>query len=91
MHLETFGENCTQPYSFFHKSSLADISEDEFAKAVRESPIAGNVDDPEGSLDALMQVENWYSCKNQSQCPLTGFEKKKCLKGMPYIFRVHFI
>jgi len=53
---ETFGENCTQPYSFFHKSSLADISEDEFAKAVRESPIAGNVDDPEGSLDALMQV-----------------------------------
>ena len=25
-------------------------------KAVEEAPLAGNIDDPEGSLDALMQV-----------------------------------
>ena len=32
-----------------------------------------------------------HKCGHLSQRPLTGFEKKKCLKGMPYIFRVHFI
>jgi len=49
-------KNCTPPYSFHHKSSLADITDEEFKKSVLESPLAGNVDDPEGSLDALMQV-----------------------------------
>ena len=49
-------DNCAPPYSFYHKSSLGNISSDEFYQAVMESPMGGNIDDPEGSLDALMQV-----------------------------------
>ena len=49
-------KDCTPPYSFLHKSMLKDITPDEFSAAVLASPMAGNVDDPEGSLDALMQV-----------------------------------
>jgi len=48
--------NCNQPYSFHHKASLADITAEDFKKAVTSTPLAGNVDDPEGALDALMQV-----------------------------------
>ena len=50
--------NCTSPYSFYHKQVLDDISANDFYTAVMDSPMAGNVDDPEGSLDALMQVLN---------------------------------
>ena len=32
------------------------INEHSITKAVEEAPLAGNIDDPEGSLDALMQV-----------------------------------
>ena len=49
-------KECVPPYSFYHKASLNDVSADQFSKSVLESPMAGNVDDPEGSLDALMQV-----------------------------------
>ena len=49
-------DNCAPPYSFYHKSSLGNILSDEFYQAVMESPMGGNIDDPEGSLDALMQV-----------------------------------
>ena len=49
-------EDCSPPYSFHHKASLAHISPEEFERTVLGSPLAGNVDDPEGSLDALMQV-----------------------------------
>ena len=49
-------EDCSPPYSFHHKASLAQISPEEFKATVLGSPLAGNVDDPEGSLDALMQV-----------------------------------
>ena len=51
-------KDCTPPYSFLHKSMLKDITPDEFSAAVLASPMAGNVDDPEGSLDALMQVRD---------------------------------
>ena len=57
--------NCTPPYSFYHKSVLDDISAKRFYNAVMESPMAGNVDDPEGSLDALMQVIEIRSILNQ--------------------------
>ena len=49
-------KDCTPPYSFYHKSVLKDITPAEFSASVLASPMAGNVDDPEGSLDALMQV-----------------------------------
>ena len=48
--------NCTPTYSFHHKAKLEDISDEDFKKSVLDSPLAGNVDNPEGSLDALMQV-----------------------------------
>ena len=31
-------------------------------QAVKRAPLAGNVDDPEGSLDALMQVQYIKCC-----------------------------
>ena len=48
--------DCTPPYSFYHRAVLGDLSPAEFSRAVLDSPMAGNIDDPEGSLDALMQV-----------------------------------
>ena len=44
------------PYSFHHQSSLASLSASQFKEAVLASTLAGNVDDPEAQLDALMQV-----------------------------------
>lgn len=48
--------NCTPPYSFWHRSSLKAREAEEFKREVNDAPLAGNVDDPEGALDALMQV-----------------------------------
>ena len=54
---------CRPPYSFFHKTSIKKMSKEEFKENVISAPMAGNVDNPEGSLDALMQV----SKKNSAQ------------------------
>jgi len=32
------------------------LTAEEFKKEVLDAPLSGNVDDPEGGLDALMQV-----------------------------------
>ena len=50
------GDACPPPYSFYHKSSLRNISSAEFSQSVLDSPMGGNIDDPEASLEALMQV-----------------------------------
>ena len=41
--------------SFQHQMSLR-RNATEFAERVREAPISGNIDNPEGGFDALMQV-----------------------------------
>ena len=38
------------------QTKLTDMSENEFQREVLAAPLAGNVDEPEGGLDALMQV-----------------------------------
>ena len=48
--------NCLPPYSFYHFQSLSDLPADEFRSKVLRAPLAGNVDEPEGGLDGLMQV-----------------------------------
>ena len=54
------GKNCQQnrcqkPYSFQHQMSLSSNAE-LFKQRVRNAPISGNIDNPEGGFDALMQV-----------------------------------
>ena len=43
-------------FSFQHQMSLR-RNATEFAERVRAAPISGNIDNPEGGLDALMQVK----------------------------------
>ena len=50
--------DCVQPYGFRHHLSLTDQSE-RFTTEVKNQNISGNIDGPEGGLDALMQV--WLS------------------------------
>jgi hypothetical protein len=38
------------------QTRLTDMSEKEFQSEVLSAPLTGNVDEPEGGLDALMQV-----------------------------------
>jgi hypothetical protein len=40
------------------QTSLKNMNESEFKNEVFAAPLAGNVDEPEGGLDALMQVTN---------------------------------
>jgi len=48
-------EGCPQPYSFRHQMRLApDASL--FQRRVAQAPISGNIDNPEGGLDGLVQV-----------------------------------
>ena len=47
---------CEPPYSFYHRTNLRALSAEELRREVRNAPLAGNVDNPEGGLDALMQV-----------------------------------
>uniref|UniRef100_A0A336MVT2 Integrin beta n=1 Tax=Culicoides sonorensis TaxID=179676 RepID=A0A336MVT2_CULSO len=54
-------QQCAEPYSFKHHMSLSNDSA-LFEKRVREAKISGNVDPPEGGLDALMQV---MVCENE--------------------------
>ncbi len=47
---------CRQPYSLYHQIPLSTLSGKEFERIVKKAPLAGNVDNPEGGLDALLQV-----------------------------------
>ena len=42
--------------SFHHQTSLREFTAEEFREEVLHQPMAGNIDEPEGSLDALMQA-----------------------------------
>ncbi|XP_065338001.1 integrin beta-PS-like [Cloeon dipterum] len=53
--------DCARPYEFINHLSLTDRT-DNFAPAVHQTQISGNVDTPEGGFDALMQA---MVCKNE--------------------------
>lgn len=46
---------CESPYSFKHRLSLT-TSTNEFGLKVNATNISGNLDEPEGGLDAMMQA-----------------------------------
>ena len=48
---------CQKPYSFQHQMSLSQDAE-LFKRRVQNAPISGNIDNPEGGFDALMQVHS---------------------------------
>lgn len=48
-------EKCPRPYSFQHQMNLAPDAK-LFQQKVRQAPISGNIDNPEGGFDALLQV-----------------------------------
>ena len=48
--------NCAQPYSFKHMSSLSKTTAEQFKTDVLDATLSGNIDVPESTLDALMQV-----------------------------------
>ena len=59
--------------SFQHQMSLR-RNATEFAERVRGAPISGNIDNPEGGLDALMQVKLNLRSKNEIyERPLLGY------------------
>ena len=43
-------------FSYHHQTTLREFTAEEFKEEVLNQPLAGNVDEPEGSLDALMQA-----------------------------------
>ena len=47
---------CSQPYSFKHMSNVQTMTAVDFKKIVLSATLAGNIDKPESTLDALMQV-----------------------------------
>lgn len=47
--------SCPKPYSFQHHMSLSRDAE-LFQQRVQNAPISGNIDNPEGGFDALLQV-----------------------------------
>ena len=49
------GQGCPPPYSFQHQMSLTQDAT-LFTQRVRKANISGNIDNPEGGLDALLQV-----------------------------------
>ena len=51
---------CPQPYSFQHQMSLSPDAR-QFVQKVAKAPISGNIDNPEGGFDALLQVEYYIS------------------------------
>lgn len=53
-------EECAPPYCFKNHLSLTNNSE-EFVERVRAAKVSGNLDSPEGGLDAVMQA---MVCKN---------------------------
>ena len=48
-------KSCPKPYSFQHQMNLSSDAE-LFKWRVQNAPISGNIDNPEGGFDALMQV-----------------------------------
>ncbi|CAE1317962.1 ITGB1 [Acanthosepion pharaonis] len=48
-------KNCSAPYGFKHQLTL-DLNTSLFAAKVREVPVSGNLDSPEGGFDAIMQA-----------------------------------
>jgi len=46
---------CESPYSFKHRLSLSEDTA-EFGQKVNDTMISGNLDEPEGGFDALMQA-----------------------------------
>jgi len=57
----SMGHSCDLPYTFKNKLSLtSDL--DQFEIAVNQTRISGNLDGPEGGLEAMMQV---MACKNE--------------------------
>ncbi len=46
---------CPQPYSFKHQMKLSPNAK-LFTERVKTAPISGNIDNPEGGFDALLQV-----------------------------------
>ena len=44
------------PFSYHHQTTLREFTAEEFKEEVLSQPLAGNVDEPEGGLDALMQA-----------------------------------
>ena len=48
-------DSCPKPYSFQHQMSLEDDI-DLFTQKVSDAPISGNIDNPEGGFDGLVQV-----------------------------------
>ena len=53
-------KDCIPPYSFQHRIDLSKMDVQEFEDKVKKIKLSGNVDTPEGGLDALLQV---MSCK----------------------------
>ena len=43
-------------FSYHHQTTLREFTAEEFKEEVLSQPLAGNVDEPEGGLDALMQA-----------------------------------
>ncbi|XP_050510420.1 integrin beta-PS isoform X2 [Diabrotica virgifera virgifera] len=54
-------QKCASPYSFKHVVSLTK-DDQKFVEEVKSANVSGNLDSPEGGLDALMQV---MVCKNK--------------------------
>ena len=63
-------------YSFLHQIPIGIHDEKEFEQLVKKAPLAGNVDNPEGSLDALLQVRPIYINHyiNLYACPSIKYE-----------------
>ena len=53
--LRTENETCAPVFGFRHQLSITE-NEREFAEAVQNTTISGNIDSPEGGFDALMQI-----------------------------------
>ena len=49
-------DRCQEPYSYQHQMNLSSNAE-LFKQRVKNAPISGNIDNPEGGFDALMQVK----------------------------------
>ena len=49
-------DRCQKPYSYQHQMRLSPNAE-LFKQRVKNAPISGNIDNPEGGFDALMQVQ----------------------------------
>ena len=68
------GYSCDLPYTFKNKLSLnKDLKE--FRRAVKDTRISGNLDGPEGGLEAMMQVRPKAWCGAWKNCILTRYSK----------------